>query len=192
MDGSERQEPELLDEICPECGRQLQRRVGRYGPFVGCSGYPECRYIKKDPPKSMGVTCPQCHKGELVEKRTRFGVFYGCDRYPECDFGVNNPPEKDRPCPECGSLLLRRPKSLRCWNCGAELDLEFNITKSGDAEAEAEVRRIKSEARAARAASRVKKSPAKKSASKKTTARKKSTAKNSSAKRTAAKKTASG
>jgi DNA topoisomerase I len=192
MDGSERQEPELLDEICPDCGRQLQRRVGRYGPFVGCSGYPECRYIKKDPPKSMGVTCPQCHRGEIVEKRTRFGVFYGCDRYPECDFGVNNPPEKDRPCPECGSVLLRRPKSLRCWNCGAELDLEFNVTKSGDAEAEAEVRRIKSEARAARGASRAKKSSAKKSASKKTTARKKTTAKKSSAKRTAVKKTASG
>jgi DNA topoisomerase-1 len=103
MDGTERAEPELLDETCPDCGRQLQRRVGRYGPFVGCSGYPDCRYIKKDPPTSTGVTCPQCHRGELVEKHTRFGTFYGCDRYPECDLAVNNPPEKDRPCPECGS-----------------------------------------------------------------------------------------
>ncbi len=188
MDGSERQEPELLDETCPECGRQLQRRVGRYGPFVGCSGYPECRYIKKDPPTSLGVTCPQCHRGEIVEKRTRFGLFYGCDRYPECDFAANNPPEKDMPCPECGSVLLRRPKSLRCWNCGAELDLEFNITKSGDPEAEAEVRRIKSEARAARAASRAKKTTAKKTTGRK----KKTTAKKTSAKRAKAKKTASG
>ena len=171
MDGTERAEPELLDETCPDCGRQLQRRVGRYGPFVGCSGYPECRYIKKDPPTSTGVTCPQCHRGELVEKHTRFGTFYGCDRYPECDLAVNNPPEKDRPCPECGSLLLRRPKSLRCWNCGAELDLDFNVTKSGDAEAEAEVRRVKAEARARKAAAR--KKPA---AKKKTTARKKTAA----------------
>ena len=75
MDGSERAEPELLDEACPECGRQLQSRVGKFGPFVGCSGYPECRYIKKDPPKSTGVQCPECKQGELVEKRTRFGVF---------------------------------------------------------------------------------------------------------------------
>ena len=63
MDGSERPEPELLDETCPECGRQLQRRVGRFGPFVGCSGYPDCRYIKKDPPVSTGVTCPAVHAG---------------------------------------------------------------------------------------------------------------------------------
>ena len=181
MDGTERAEPELLDETCPDCGRQLQRRVGRYGPFVGCSGYPECRYIKKDPPTSTGVTCPQCHRGELVEKHTRFGTFYGCDRYPECDLAVNNPPEKDRPCPECGSLLLRRPKSLRCWNCGAELDLDFNVTKSGDAEAEAEVRRAKAEARARKAAAR--KKPA---AKKKTTARKKTAAKKTAAKKTAA------
>jgi DNA topoisomerase-1 len=183
MDGTERAEPELLDETCPDCGRQLQRRVGRYGPFVGCSGYPECRYIKKDPPTSTGVTCPQCHRGELVEKHTRFGTFYGCDRYPECDLAVNNPPEKDRPCPECGSLLLRRPKSLRCWNCGAELDLEFNVTRSGDVEAEAEVRRAKAEARARKAA-------AKKTAAKKPTAKKKTTArKKTAAKKTAAKKT---
>ena len=177
MDGTERAEPELLDETCPDCGRQLQRRVGRYGPFVGCSGYPQCRYIKKDPPTSTGVTCPQCHRGELVEKHTRFGTFYGCDRYPECDLAVNNPPEKDRSCPECGSLLLRRPKSLRCWNCGAELDLEFNVTRPGDVEAEAEARRTKAEARARKAAAR-KKPAGKKTATKKTT------------KKTAAKKTA--
>jgi DNA topoisomerase-1 len=182
MDGTERAEPEMLDERCPECGRQLQRRVGRYGPFVGCSGYPECRFVQKDPAASTGVTCPQCHRGELVQKRTRFGVFYGCDRYPECDLAVNNPPEKDRPCPECGSILLRRPKSLRCWNCGAELDLEFNVTKSGDAEAEAEVRRVKAEARAARAAAKAAKTAksgakktTKKTAKKKVTARKTAT-----------------
>jgi DNA topoisomerase I len=183
MDGTERQEPELLEETCPECGRQLQRRVGRYGPFVGCSGYPDCKYVKKDPPKSTGVTCPQCHRGELVEKRTRFGVFYGCDRYPECDLAVNNPPEKDRPCPECGSLLLRRPKSLRCWNCGAELDLEFNVTKSGDPEREAEARRAKAEARAARAAAKKTAAKKKPTAKKKTTTRTKTTRKPSSAKK---------
>jgi DNA topoisomerase-1 len=174
MDGSERPEPELLDETCPECGKQLQRRFGRYGPFVGCSGYPECRYIKKEPPKSTGVACPQCGMGELVEKRTRFGMFYGCDRYPACDGAVNNPPIKDKPCPDCGGLLLRRPKSIRCWKCGAELDESFSVTKSGDVEKEAEARRLKAEAKAARAAARKKKSPAKKRAGvKKAAARKK-------------------
>ncbi len=175
MDGSVRPEPEMLDEICPECGKQLQRRVGRYGPFTGCSGYPDCRYIKKDPPISTGVTCPQCNQGELIEKRSRFGsIFYSCSRYPDCDCAVGNPPEKDHPCPECGSLLLRRPKSLRCWGCGAELDLEFNVTKNGDVEAETAAREAKAAARAARAAS--KKNGAQKSSKKKTSAKKKTTA----------------
>ena len=137
-------EPEMLDEICPECGQHnLQRRVGRYGPFVGCSGYPECKYIKKDPAKELGIVCPQCREGEIVEKHTRFGMFYGCDRYPECDFSTSNPPVKDHPCPECGSLLVQRPKSIRCWNCGAELDKDFHVTKSGDPEAEAAARAAK-------------------------------------------------
>ena len=174
LNGEERPEPELLDETCPECGRQLARKVGRYGPFVGCSGYPDCRYIKKEPPKSLGITCPQCNQGQIVEKRTRFGIMYGCDRYPECDFAVNNPPEPERPCPECGSLLVRRPKSYRCWNCAAELDLEFQVTKTGDPKAEAEARAAKAAARAARAAAK-KKSTAKSGAKKKTAARKKRT-----------------
>jgi DNA topoisomerase I len=181
MDGSVRPEPEMLDETCPECGKQLQRRVGRYGPFTGCSGYPDCRYIKKDPPVSTGVTCPQCGQGELIEKRSRFGsIFYSCSRYPDCECAVGNPPENDRPCPQCGSLLLRRPKSLKCWGCGAELDLEFTVTKDGDVEAETAAREAKAAARAARAAkkkSTAKKATEKTSARKKKTTRKKTTTK---------------
>ena len=170
------------------------KKVGRFGPFVGCSGYPDCRYIKKEPPKSTGVTCPQCGQGELVEKRTRFGLMYGCERYPDCDCAVNNPPEKDIPCPECRGLLLRRPKSLRCWHCGAEVDLDMKVTKPGDREAEAAARAAKAEARKARAASRAAKKPAKaksrspkkRSTKKKAPASKKTTAK----KKTAATETA--
>ena len=179
LNGEERPEPETLEETCPECGRPLQRKVGRYGPFIGCSGYPGCRYIKKEAPKRTGVTCPQCGQGELVEKRTRFGVFYGCDRYPECDLAVGNPPVKDHPCPECGSLLLERPKSYRCWNCGAETDKELNVRKHGDPEAEAAARAAKAAARAERAKARNtkpgpsgrKRSSAKRSASKRTSPR---------------------
>jgi DNA topoisomerase-1 len=183
LNGEVRPEPEMLDETCPECGKQLVRKTGRYGPFVGCSGYPDCRYIKKDPPKSLGITCPQCGQGEIVEKRTRFGLFYGCDRYPECDFAVSNPPVKDHPCPECGSLLLERPKSYRCWNCGAELDKSFEVKKHGDLEAEAAARAAKSAARAERAKAKGAKSNGKSTA-------KRSTAKRSTAKRSTKRATA--
>ena len=179
MDGSVRPEPVMLDETCPECGtHQLQERVGRFGPFVGCSGYPDCTYIKKEPPVSTGVRCPVCNQGELVEKRTRFGLMYGCERYPDCDGAVNNPPIKDKPCPECGGLLLQRPKSVKCWTCGAEMDDDLNVTKVGDVEAEAASRAAKAAARAARAATKKKTSATKKkSAAKRTTKKKKTTAK---------------
>jgi DNA topoisomerase I len=186
MDGSERAEPELLDERCPDCGRQLQRRVGRYGPFIGCSGYPDCRYIKKDPPRSLDITCPQCNEGQIVEKRTRFGVFYGCDRYPDCDFAVNNEPLREPRCPVDGSLLVQRPKSIRCWGCGAEFDLDMHMTKDGDPEAEAESRAIKSAARAKRAAAKAAK---KKPAAKRKPTKKKTAAKETAKKQTTPKKT---
>jgi DNA topoisomerase-1 len=188
MDGSVRPEPKMLDEICPECGKHnLQERVGRFGAFIGCSGYPDCKYIKKEPPPSTGVTCPECNQGELLERKNRFGqVFYSCSRYPDCTMSSSNPPIKDRPCPECGSLLLQRPKSIKCWNCAAELDLDFNITKSGDVEAEAAVRAAKAAAREARAAK--KKPPAKKTTAKKTTAKKTTARKSTAKKKTTARK----
>jgi DNA topoisomerase-1 len=150
---------------------------------VGCSGYPECRYIKKDPPKRLGITCPQCGQGEVVEKRTRFGLFYGCDRYPDCDFAVSNPPVKEPPCPECGSVLLERPKSYRCWNCGAEMDKELHVRKHGDPKAEAAARAAKAAARAERAKARGARTSAKRSSAKRTAAKRSSAKRSTSARR---------
>ena len=116
---AEAAEPEPTGEDCPKCGSALVRRVGRFGPFVGCSGFPDCRYIQ---PKTTGVTCPECSKGELVEKRTRKGrIFFGCDQYPDCDFATWKPPVPIT-CPECKHpfLELRRrknqPDKLGCPN----------------------------------------------------------------------------
>jgi DNA topoisomerase I len=186
MDGTERPEPELLSETCPECGRPLAQKVGRYGPFVGCSGYPECKYIKKEKVEGTGVTCPQCSQGEIVPKRARGGrIFYSCDRYPDCTFAVGNAPVPDRPCPECGSVMLEQPKGgARCWNCGAVVDDQWNVVTHGDPEAEAAAREAKQAAREARAAARKGRSnggkPPKKTTAK-TTAKKKNTAKKRSA-----------
>ena len=78
-------DPEGTGEKCPKCGNELVAKTGRFGPFVGCSNYPECKYIKREPPKETGETCPECGN-PLVEKRGRFGPFVGCSNYPECKY----------------------------------------------------------------------------------------------------------
>jgi len=92
-----------LDEKCPQCGRNLLLRHGRYGEFVSCSGYPECKWVKQN---FIGVKCPQCADGELVEKKARRGnIFYGCSNYPKCEFTSAFKPVAEK-CPECGSPYL--------------------------------------------------------------------------------------
>ena len=93
-----------LEETCPQCGRNMVLRHGRYGEFVSCSGYPECKYIKQN---FIGVKCPQCKDGELVEKkaRRRGNLFYGCSNYPKCDFTSAYKPVAET-CPQCGSPYL--------------------------------------------------------------------------------------
>jgi len=78
-------DPEGTGEKCPKCGNELVAKSGRFGPFVGCSNYPECKYIKREPPKETGESCPECGN-PLVEKRGRFGPFVGCSNYPECKY----------------------------------------------------------------------------------------------------------
>jgi DNA topoisomerase-1 len=92
-----------LDEKCPDCGRNLIIRHGRFGEFTSCSGYPECKYVKQN---FIGVKCPLCGEGELVEKRARKGnTFYGCSRYPKCKFTSAAKPIPEK-CPDCGHDYL--------------------------------------------------------------------------------------
>ena len=92
-----------LDEPCPKCGRNLMIRHGRYGEFTACSGYPECKYVKQN---FIGVKCPLCADGELVEKRARKGnTFYGCSNYPKCKFTSASKPIAET-CPKCGQEYL--------------------------------------------------------------------------------------
>jgi DNA topoisomerase-1 len=105
-----------LDEKCPECQRTLVLRHGRFGEFVSCSGYPDCKWIKQN---FVGVKCPQCKEGEIVEKKARRGnFFYGCSRYPKCDFTVAYKPVPEK-CPKCGSeyLLEKNLKSGKFLSC---------------------------------------------------------------------------
>ena len=92
-----------LDELCPKCGRNLMIRHGRYGEFTACSGYPDCKFVKQN---FIGVKCPLCKDGELVEKRARKGnTFYGCSNYPKCKFTSANKPIAEK-CPTCGNEYL--------------------------------------------------------------------------------------
>jgi DNA topoisomerase-1 len=121
--------------MCPDCGRPLVKRVGRFGPFVGCSGYPDCKYIKKEPPKTTGITCPQCKEGELVERRGRYGSFYSCSRYPDCTFSVNQKPFPE-PCPVCAGLVVAaRGGAKRCINCARAWSAEGDELPEDEAQA---------------------------------------------------------
>ncbi len=92
-----------LDELCPKCGRNMMIRHGRFGEFTTCSGYPECKYVKQT---FIGVKCPLCADGDLVEKKARKGnTFYGCSNYPKCKFTSANKPIPEK-CPSCGHEYL--------------------------------------------------------------------------------------
>jgi DNA topoisomerase-1 len=101
--GGEQRKDVPLEETCPQCGNKLVKKFGRYGEFVACSNYPKCKYVKQ---KTIGVPCPNCSEGEIVERRSKRGkTFYGCNRYPECDFVAWGKPIPER-CPDCGSSYL--------------------------------------------------------------------------------------
>ncbi len=101
--GGEQRKDVPLEEKCPQCGNHLVQKFGRYGEFVACSNYPTCKYVKQ---KTIGVPCPNCSEGQIVERRSKRGrTFYGCNRYPECDFVAWGKPIPEK-CPECGSSYL--------------------------------------------------------------------------------------
>ena len=104
------------EEICPNCGRSMVIKVGRFGKFLACSGYPNCKTTMPYAIKT-GVTCPQCG-GELVKRVSKKKkVFYGCSNYPECRFAVSRKPIA-QPCPNCGNLLVQYGGDwAKCVDC---------------------------------------------------------------------------
>jgi DNA topoisomerase-1 len=110
------------EEVCPKCGRAMVIRVGRFGKFLACSGYPDCKttmpYLVK-----TGISCPQCG-GELVRRISKKKkVFYGCSKFPGCQFTVNRKPIA-QPCPECGNLLIQYGRDwAKCVACQRKVRL---------------------------------------------------------------------
>ncbi len=113
---------------CEKCGKPMALKRSRFGTFYGCTGYPDCRNIRKigpaaAPPKETGVACPECKQGTIQEKKSRRGkIFYSCSRYPDCKFALWNPPV-DTPCPKCGFPILTEKTTKKkgtVWLCPNE------------------------------------------------------------------------
>ncbi len=122
----------IENEFCPECQKPLAWRKGRFGNFIACSDYPTCKYIKKKEAKDIGLLCPECHEGQVVERKGRFGKpFYGCRRYPACKFTAYHRPIAE-PCPKCARpYLLQKETKKQGWvlacaddECGYEKPMD--------------------------------------------------------------------
>jgi len=107
---------EATDEVCPNCGKPMVVKFGRFGKFLACSGYPDCKTTRPFLVK-VGVKCPQCGGELVVKKSKKKRTFYGCSNYPKCNFIVNTRP-LPQPCPQCGGLLTSTGRGLaRCTKC---------------------------------------------------------------------------
>lgn len=120
----EMEEVEVKDEpagvTCEKCGSEMVYKMGRYGKFLACSNFPDCRNTKPIL-KEIGVKCPKCKEGNIVERKSKKQrTFYGCDRYPKCDFISWDKP-LERPCPKCNGLLVEKKKKkgtqVECSEC---------------------------------------------------------------------------
>jgi DNA topoisomerase-1 len=119
---------EPTGETCPQCGKPLVVKTGRFGKFVACSGYPQCKYTKSFQVK-LGVNCPECGQ-ELVQRISKKKrTFYGCSGYPDCKFITYLKPIP-QPCPQCGSLLTQyRGRQVKCIKCEYKGKLEETKAK---------------------------------------------------------------
>lgn len=114
---------EISDEVCEKCGRPMVYKMGRYGKFLACSGFPDCRNAKPIV-KSTGVACPKCGKGEIVERKSKKQrIFYGCNQYPDCDFVMWEKPVPE-PCPKCTGLMVEKKKKKVTWITCTQCDFE--------------------------------------------------------------------
>ncbi|MBZ9572316.1 type I DNA topoisomerase [Patescibacteria group bacterium] len=117
---------EKTEKICPKCGSRLIIRLGKFGRFYACPKFPKCKYTEPLEEKTLGIKCPKCKEGEIIEKRTRKKkIFYGCNKWPECDFALWNKPTGEK-CPECKALLVKTKRGqIKCSN----KDCDFKLTK---------------------------------------------------------------
>jgi len=107
---------EETGQLCEKCGKPMVTRYGRFGKFIACSGFPECKNTKEIPPVPLNINCPLCKNGKIVERKTRRGrVFYGCSNWPKCTFATWQKPT-GKLCPECNSPMVEIRGEEKCSN----------------------------------------------------------------------------
>jgi DNA topoisomerase-1 len=123
---------EESDEVCEKCGRKMVFKYGRFGKFLACPGYPECKNTKPLR-KQLEIKCPKCEVGNITERKTKKGrIFYGCNKFPDCDFASWERPYKDA-CPQCGMMCTvkgKNPKTVTCLN--PNCSYTATITETGE------------------------------------------------------------
>ena len=125
--GAQKKADVVLEEKCPQCGNNMVQKYGRFGEFTACSNYPACKFVKQ---KTIGVKCPECTEGEVVERRSKRGkTFFGCNRYPDCAFVAWARPVPEV-CPDCGNpylteKYLKAGAFLQCPAAGCKYKREF-------------------------------------------------------------------
>ena len=124
FDNMKKKEAEKTGETCPQCGSDLVVKQSKYGKFIACSNYPECKYIKQKEKKEdvIVMNCPHCD-GNIIERKTKRGkVFYGCSNYPKCKFASWDKPITEK-CPSCGDVLVEHKDKIKCMKCDYEKNM---------------------------------------------------------------------
>jgi len=118
----EKKAPEETGELCPNCNSPMVIKQSKYGKFIACSNYPECKYIKNEKEEKEIkeiIDCPKC-EGKIIERKTKRGkIFYGCSNYPKCDFASWDKPVEEK-CPNCNGVLVEKKDKIKCINCDYE------------------------------------------------------------------------
>ena len=120
--GMEKVSPEETGELCPKCNSPLVIRKGKYGEFVACSDYPNCKYVKKQPKEEkVIIDCPNCD-GKIIERKSKKGkIFYGCSNFPKCKTAYWDEPTGEK-CPKCNEMLTKKNDEIKCSSCGYKIE----------------------------------------------------------------------
>ncbi|MDO8555169.1 MAG: type I DNA topoisomerase [bacterium] len=118
---------EKTDEVCELCKKPMVIKHGRFGKFIACSGFPECKNTRKLPAPSIGIKCPLCQEGDVIERKSKRGrIFFGCSIWPKCQMATWQKPTGEL-CPECNAPLVELKNLVKCSNKLCKYEEEYDM-----------------------------------------------------------------